>query len=83
MTEKIKKINEQTLEQLRSRLNALNSVKVLIQMAQREYNLYFIEVLKSMGIEDVNKYTISLKNGEIKEKKEEEVKIETVKGKTI
>jgi|ETNvirnome_2_300_1030623.scaffolds.fasta_scaffold00052_3 hypothetical protein len=65
------KVNEEVLKQLQARRNALASVQTLVQMANREYNLYLQHQVKEAGTDMSKKWVVDEKTGEITEQKEE------------
>ena len=69
------KLNEESLVQLRARQAALGSVKVLAQMAQREFNLFVQEQLIRLGLDKSKQYNVDEKTGVISEIKSEPVKV--------
>jgi len=72
-------LNKEDLEQFNARLIALNQGQLLLQMANREAQLFTADVLKKHKIEDKKKYKIDSKTGEILEIKEESIKENEVK----
>lgn len=67
------KLNEEDLNQLNSRVIALNSVQVLHQMAQREMQIFNQELIRKYKLDEKKRYKLDFKTGEILEVKEEPI----------
>jgi len=70
------KVSEDVLKQLNVRKVALNSSQILVQMANRELNLFMIDQIKELGLDGSKAYNIDEKSGVISEVKSEPVKKE-------
>lgn len=67
------KVSQEILTQLNARKMALQGANVLFQMAQREFNLYYLQQIKKKGLDDKKNYRINEQTGMINEVKEEPV----------
>jgi len=83
MSEENKKLSEEVLKQLGHRRNAVQALaseiagkQVILQMANREFNLYLEAQVKESGWDMSKPWTADDKTGEIKE---QEVKVTPVK----
>lgn len=70
------KVSEEVLKQLNFRIGCLNGADGLVQMAQREFDLYMTAQLKELGLDtEKKKFNMNEKTGVISEVKTEPVKV--------